>query len=205
MFVVWRRFCIRFGFWRANRGVTPTSRTSWSSQIETYLQLPSSRWFVKDCPSSFWPCWHTVSDCVGSVGFHPLRPLLLSVAGSRHFSAPSNGSDSSESSQESESDDNIEDEPGIQQAVKRSPQKLQPIPRDSSIKLWNFWSESLVQRYRTKQFYRGGGSRLEAAFKRSWVTDISAAQSACFRKVLDIAIPQNSSCKLPSRRNSTSI
>ena len=62
-------------------------------------------------------------DAVGSVGFNPLQPLLLSVSGSRNF-------DMSEES--GDSDDDSEDE--VISRKRRSNSK----PVDTSIKLWNF-------------------------------------------------------------------
>lgn len=76
-------------------------------------------------------------DAVGSVGFHPLRPLLLSVSGSRHFAAGSDeGSDASSDSDESEEID--EGEPPLASPVRRPIQRPTPTVRDASAKLWDF-------------------------------------------------------------------
>lgn len=80
---------------------------------------------------------------MGSVAFHPLRPFLLSVSGSRHFdSSTSPSTMSSDSDSESE---NSRVEPGehsgIQRKfneVRRSRARLQPVALDASAKLWDF-------------------------------------------------------------------
>jgi len=66
-------------------------------------------------------------DAIGSVGFNPLKPWLLSVAGSRNFD-----DDASESGG---SDDSSEDEGTEVVKVKRRPNSK---PVDTSIKLWDF-------------------------------------------------------------------
>ena len=66
-------------------------------------------------------------DAIGSVGFNPLKPWLLSVAGSRNFD-----NDTSESE---DSDDDSEDEGTEVVTVKRR-SDFKPV--DTSIKLWNF-------------------------------------------------------------------
>lgn len=69
-------------------------------------------------------------DAVGSVGFSPLKPLLLSVAGSRNFD-----DDASESS--GSDDDSSEDEGAEVVIVKR---RSNSMPVDVSINLWDFSS-----------------------------------------------------------------
>ncbi|KAK0491094.1 WD40-repeat-containing domain protein [Armillaria novae-zelandiae] len=54
-------------------------------------------------------------DAVPSVAFHPTEPLLLTVAGSRHF-------------------EDVDDE-------ENEEKKLHPVVRDASIKVWSFISE----------------------------------------------------------------
>lgn len=66
-------------------------------------------------------------DAVGSVGFNPLKPWLLSVAGSRNFEGDASESD--------DSDDDSEDEGTRAVSVKRRPNYK---PADTSIKLWDF-------------------------------------------------------------------
>ena len=76
-------------------------------------------------------------DAVGSVAFHPLRPFLLSVSGSRHFDINSDINDQSSSSEEDEEEhqDSFEAKRTV---VRKSRQRRQPSVRDSVIKLWNF-------------------------------------------------------------------
>ena len=66
-------------------------------------------------------------DAIGSVGFNPLKPRLLSVAGSRNFDDNASGSD--------DSDDSSEDEGTETVKVKRR-SNFKPV--DASIKLWDF-------------------------------------------------------------------
>ena len=66
-------------------------------------------------------------DAIGSVGFNPFQPWLLTVAGSRNF-----GDDASESD---DSDDSSEDEGAEAVMMKRRPNSK---PVDTSIKLWDF-------------------------------------------------------------------
>ncbi|KAI0772312.1 WD40-repeat-containing domain protein [Trametes elegans] len=87
-------------------------------------------------------------DAVGSVAFHPLQPLLLSVSGSRHFDPPSAASMDSSESSTSDDDSDIEplgepaDAPSVK--VRKSPavkircRRPQPVPLDASVKLWRF-------------------------------------------------------------------
>ncbi|KAI0712713.1 WD40-repeat-containing domain protein [Cerioporus squamosus] len=85
-------------------------------------------------------------DAVGSVAFHPLRPLLLSVSGSRHFErSESPMNDSSEESEDGHEDENSqsdEEAPPRDQAkstiITINRQRLRPKSQDSSIKLWGF-------------------------------------------------------------------
>ncbi|KAI0820143.1 WD40-repeat-containing domain protein, partial [Trametes gibbosa] len=81
-------------------------------------------------------------DAVGSVAFHPLRPLLLSVSGSRHFEKPT-----SAAGDRSDSDDEVEvsgtvgassEKPVRSPAVTISRQRPQPFALDTSVKLWRF-------------------------------------------------------------------
>lgn len=65
-------------------------------------------------------------DAIGSVGFNPLQPWLLSVAGSRNFD---------DASEVDDSDDDSEDEGTEVITVKR---RLNSKPVDASVKLWNF-------------------------------------------------------------------
>lgn len=75
-----------------------------------------------------------VQDTVGSVSFHPLRPILLSASGSRHFHPSSENSDLSSSS------DDTDDEPDeiSPSNISRPRIRSHPVTLDSSIKMWNF-------------------------------------------------------------------
>ena len=69
----------------------------------------------------------SILDAVGSVGFNPLKPWVLSVTGSRNFD-----DDGSESG---DSDSDSEDEGTEVVTVKR---RSDSKPVDTSIKLWDF-------------------------------------------------------------------
>ncbi|KAF7800189.1 hypothetical protein EIP86_011436 [Pleurotus ostreatoroseus] len=78
-------------------------------------------------------------DAVGSVSFHSLAARLLSVSGSRHFEAtPSGNSDDSDVSDEGN------EEPANTQmghttlSVRKRTAKPSPVPRDTTVKLWDF-------------------------------------------------------------------
>ncbi|KAI0698794.1 WD40-repeat-containing domain protein [Earliella scabrosa] len=85
-------------------------------------------------------------DAVGSVAFHPLRPLLLSVSGSRHFDVSDTPtSSSSESSGSGSEDENSKVGTAEPSAVRRKVNGLrrsrvrpQPVTMDASVKLWDF-------------------------------------------------------------------
>ena len=84
----------------------------------------------------------SITDAVGSVGFHPLRPLMLSVSGSRHYHE-GNGSDSSSSDSESTSSSDGEDNTGSgaeETLIRRPRQRPAPGVKEASIKLWDFQS-----------------------------------------------------------------
>jgi len=66
-------------------------------------------------------------DAIGSVGFNPLKPWLLSVAGSRNFDDYASDSD--------DSDDDSEDE-GTKVVTVKRPSNTKPA--DPSTKLWDF-------------------------------------------------------------------
>lgn len=66
------------------------------------------------------------SDAVGSVAFHPLQSVLLSVSGSRHFA----GEELDGSSSEEDAD----------APIRRPRTRLQPAVREATAKLWNFES-----------------------------------------------------------------
>ena len=68
------------------------------------------------------------TDAVGSVGFHPLKPLLLSVSGSRHFDKYSDHM--------SEEDSDADQEPGNESSVRSH--TMAPYATDNAVKLWSF-------------------------------------------------------------------
>ncbi|KAI9058651.1 hypothetical protein FKP32DRAFT_1581045 [Trametes sanguinea] len=84
-------------------------------------------------------------DAVGSVAFHPLRPLLLSVSGSRHFDASTSGQRSEESSSDSDdeiieleaSDANAAKPRNTMSSVTIPRKRPQPVTLDASVKLWD--------------------------------------------------------------------
>ncbi|KAJ7929633.1 WD40-repeat-containing domain protein [Mycena leptocephala] len=80
------------------------------------------------------PCltWSAHQDAIGAVSFHPTRPALLSVSGSRHFHTRE-----AEDCTDSSSDDDEED-PEILRNVRRSVTRPTPVPLDASMKLWVF-------------------------------------------------------------------
>ncbi|KAI0944727.1 hypothetical protein AcW1_002366 [Taiwanofungus camphoratus] len=84
-------------------------------------------------------------DAIGSAAFHPLRPMLLSVSGSRHFHKhrPSSTCRSESSTTESGSEygDSDNDESGDcknNSVAKISRERPQPLTLDSTVKLWNW-------------------------------------------------------------------
>ncbi|KAH7923016.1 hypothetical protein BV22DRAFT_1106309 [Leucogyrophana mollusca] len=84
-------------------------------------------------------------DTIGSVGFHPLHAVLLSVSGSRHFDVDEDEDDegdssssSSSSSGEEEGDGGDGDGGGRGKGVKRRKYRPQPFVKDASMKLWSF-------------------------------------------------------------------
>ncbi|KAJ7147573.1 WD40-repeat-containing domain protein [Mycena crocata] len=71
------------------------------------------------------------NDAIGSVTFHPTKPALLSVSGSRHFGACAEES-------ETDSDSSNDDDQEVVKQVRRLAARPTPIPLDPSIKLWDF-------------------------------------------------------------------
>lgn len=95
------------------------------------------------------------SDAVGSVTFHPLQPVLLSVSGSRHFDAvatPNISSTGSEGSAYSDSDSALTSDEGDGKraqhcqrphgVIERPRSRPQPTVRDASVKLWDLGFEN---------------------------------------------------------------
>ena len=119
-----------------------TSRTMPSLRFDahggTFPQLGALRFHD-------FPHWRHWTDAVGSVAFHPLHPLLLSVSGSRHFDQAdvASGVSSDSSSDEGAVDEHTEDPPSSgSHAVKRRRNKPQPLALDTTIKLWGFGQET---------------------------------------------------------------
>ncbi|KAH9834603.1 uncharacterized protein C8Q71DRAFT_838093 [Rhodofomes roseus] len=114
--------------------------TSFPSESEAQVarQLPILRYAAHD-------------DAIGSVGFHPLRPVLLSVSGSRHFDgSPPTSSSSSESDDEADGDaEGGYVSAGRARAVRISRRGPQPATHDASTKLWNFDSRVEAERSTT--------------------------------------------------------
>ncbi|KAJ3478239.1 hypothetical protein NLI96_g9896 [Meripilus lineatus] len=83
-------------------------------------------------------------DAIGSVGFHPIRPLLLSVSGSRHFHGDHDSSDSTDSEGEHEDlqtnvQENQTAEPCVRPRAIRNPLgRIGFTSHDNSAKLWDF-------------------------------------------------------------------
>jgi hypothetical protein len=80
-----------------------------------------------------------IADAIGSVAFHPLHPLLLSVSGSRHFDEIDSNV---EERPDSGSDDSVLGDDEISRDATRVPilghrHRPQPSVRDDSFRLWN--------------------------------------------------------------------
>ena len=69
-------------------------------------------------------------DAVGAVGFHPLRPVLLSASGSRNFDYDSK----SESEEDSGEEETLDQNKRLYWKRRRDG----PIAKDASVKLWDF-------------------------------------------------------------------
>ncbi|KAG8959842.1 hypothetical protein FRC03_007420 [Tulasnella sp. 419] len=74
-----------------------------------------------DCVKSY----RAHEDTIGSISFHPSRPLLLSASGGRHFDSPQSSSDESDTSSD-----------GSQYPRTRT--KRMPTFRESTLKVWSF-------------------------------------------------------------------
>ncbi|PPQ84708.1 hypothetical protein CVT25_014060 [Psilocybe cyanescens] len=71
-------------------------------------------------------------DTIGSVAFHPLKPCLLSVSGSRHFT------DEYSMSSDEESGDEVDRHVVHEEVKVRREKQPQPVAFDSTIKAWDF-------------------------------------------------------------------
>jgi hypothetical protein len=81
---------------------------------------------------------HLVVDAIGSVDFHPLKPVMLSVSGSRHWDAVSDDvADSSDSEDDS-------DHSSAANPPNHSTSKLTrgPTAHDATIKLWGMYPDN---------------------------------------------------------------
>jgi len=86
--------------------------------------------------------FHAHDDTIGSVAFHPLNPLFLSVSGSRHFDdADSDASDGEESSgSEGLGQETSQD---VTRAFIRRPRhRPRPSCRDNSFRIWQIGDPS---------------------------------------------------------------
>lgn len=79
---------------------------------------------------------HAHDDAIGSVAFHPLHPLLLSVSGSRHFD-PIGVEEESSGSGSSTTDDEGVPRGNGQVYIRRHRYRPQPSFRDNSFGLWD--------------------------------------------------------------------
>lgn len=98
-------------------------------------------------------------DAIGSVSFHPIHPLVLSVSGSRHFdteypwrherhassfeahpdATSTYSSDSSDEDSEDSKEDGLdESRTGVQNSIRRRRQRPHPVPWDDSMRVWSF-------------------------------------------------------------------
>ncbi|KAJ7708212.1 WD40-repeat-containing domain protein [Mycena rosella] len=81
-------------------------------------------------------------DAIGAVAFHPTKAQLLSVSGSRHFQPPADGSgsDSEDDDDPDPEDDGGEGSVRVREStgVQRAAARPTPVPRDASVKVWDF-------------------------------------------------------------------
>jgi len=85
-----------------------------------------------------------MADAIGSVQFHPFKPLMMASSGSRAPPTETEDEESSSSESESESDEDDSDEKAAQDSerpVLRRPatkKTLRPRPLDDSLRVWSF-------------------------------------------------------------------
>jgi hypothetical protein len=85
-----------------------------------------------------------MADAIGSVQFHPFKPLMMATAGSRAPPTETEDEESSSSESESESDEDDSDEEAAQDSER--PVLRRPVPRktlrsrplDDSLRIWSF-------------------------------------------------------------------
>jgi hypothetical protein len=82
------------------------------------------------------------ADAVGSVTFHPLQQLLLSVSGSRHFDDVDSDSDQESSSSGSSALGEEAPRGDRRGIIRRLRHRPQPSFRDNLFKLWHAGQES---------------------------------------------------------------
>ncbi|KAF7424697.1 hypothetical protein PC9H_010008 [Pleurotus ostreatus] len=77
-------------------------------------------------------------DSIGSVAFHPLDSLLLSVSGSRHFDSTVDSDSGSDSEVSSDADGSVNPELRLTtRRVSARGSKTRPLSNDNSMKLWS--------------------------------------------------------------------
>jgi hypothetical protein len=80
-----------------------------------------------------------MADAIGSVQFHPFKPLMMASAGSRVASTETEDEESDSSESESDSDEDDSDEEAVQDDERPAPKKiLRPTPLDDSLRIWSF-------------------------------------------------------------------
>ncbi|KAF4571068.1 hypothetical protein EYR36_008395 [Pleurotus pulmonarius] len=77
-------------------------------------------------------------DSVGSVAFHPLDPLLLSVSGSRHFNSATDSDSGSDSEAAPDVDGSDNSEPQVRtRHVPSKGSRTRPVSNSNSMKVWS--------------------------------------------------------------------
>jgi hypothetical protein len=85
-----------------------------------------------------------MADAIGSVQFHPFKPLMMASSGSRAAPTETDDADSDSSENESESSEDDSDEEAVQDNQKSEPSRaaprktLRPGPLDDSLPIWSF-------------------------------------------------------------------
>jgi hypothetical protein len=80
-----------------------------------------------------------MADAIGSVQFHPFKPLMMASAGSRAPPTETEDEDSHSSEGESESGEDDSDEEVVQDNERPAHKKtLRPRPLDDSLRIWSF-------------------------------------------------------------------
>lgn len=85
-----------------------------------------------------------IVDAIGSVQFHPFKPLVMASAGSRSMAVDVSGADSDSSDSDSDSDEDDSEDAESQEAedltTSRLPVKksIRSSPLDDSLRIWSF-------------------------------------------------------------------